>query len=206
MKKKTKNSCWKRIERILDEQRMTTNAFAKHIGLLRGENLYQIKRGNNRISIDVARRIHTHSPQYAVSWLLTGEEDCTPVAHTETVQLTWLPYYESVTEDSSVRLPIPTFLSKGARMILRCEDDPGQRCGFMPRPVLLLRRIEPSEVNENCSFYIMTDTIRGVFTVQANVGTGSLRLESIWDTYTAEVRTSAIRGVWLVCNIMADMG
>lgn len=206
MKKKTMNVYWERIERILNEQKMSANRFAKHIGLLHGENLYQIKRGNNRISIDVARRIHTHFSQYAVSWLLAGEEDNMPVAQTEIVQFRWLPYYESVMEDSSVRLPIPTFLSNGARMILRCEDDPEQRCGFMPRPVLLLRRIEPSEMDETSSFYIMTDTIRGVFTVRTNAGTGSLRLESIWDTYTAEVRTSAIRGVWLVCNIMADMG
>ena len=31
---------------------MTANAFARHLGLPRGENLYQIKRGNNGIVYD----------------------------------------------------------------------------------------------------------------------------------------------------------
>lgn len=204
MRMKQKNTCWKRIERILAEQKMSTNALAKQIGLLHGENLYQIKRGNNRISIDVARRIHTHFPQYAVSWLLTGEEECVPSVHTETVQFAWLPYYESITENSSMHLSIPTFLSRGARMILRCGDL--ERCpGFMPRPVLLLRRVELSETSENNSYYILTDKLHGVFTVRSNDEAGAVRLESIWDTYTAEVPANDICGVWLVCNIFADM-
>lgn len=70
------NVYWERIERILAEQGMSINGFAKYIGLPRGENLYQIKRGNNRISLGVARRIHAHFPQYAISWLLTGERGC----------------------------------------------------------------------------------------------------------------------------------
>lgn len=208
MRMKQKNTCWKRIERILAEQKMSANALAKHIGLLHGENLYQIKRGNNRISIDVAERIHAHFPQYAMAWLLTGEEESMPPVHTETVQFAWLPYYESITGNSSMHLSIPTFLSRGARMILRCGDL--ERCpGFMPRPVLLLRRIEPNDTNdtnENDAYYVLTDKFQGVFTVRANAGTASLRLESVWDTYTAEVHANDIRGLWLVCNIIADMG
>ena len=128
------NVYWERIERILAEQGMSINGFAKYIGLPRGENLYQIKRGNNRISLGVARRIHAHFPQYAISWLLTGEEGSMPALRVETVHLTWLPYYESIEDTSSTLLPIPTFLSKGAQMILRCKDDREQRMGFMPRP------------------------------------------------------------------------
>ena len=198
------NSCWERIERILDEQKMSANKFAKHIGLLRGENLYQIKRGNNRISIDVARRIHALYPQYTVAWLLTGEEESISAGHMEILRLVWLPYYESVMEDSLGRLPIPMFLSKGARMVLRCGDL--ERCpGFMPRPMLLLRRVELSETDENNVYYILTDKLQGVFTVRSNDEAGSLRLESIWDSYTAEVPANEICGVWLVCNIFADM-
>ena len=66
---------WARIEAVIRFARMTTNAFAKHIGLPRGENLYQIKRGNNGISFDVADRICHHYPMISKLWILTGEGD-----------------------------------------------------------------------------------------------------------------------------------
>ena len=52
---------------------MTANAFARHIRLPRGENLYQIKKGNNGISLDVATRICQHYPKIDKLWLLTGD-------------------------------------------------------------------------------------------------------------------------------------
>ena len=64
---------WDRLEKIITRSGMTTNAFARHIGLPRGENLYQIKRGNNGISQDVARRICDKFPNVNKLWLLTGE-------------------------------------------------------------------------------------------------------------------------------------
>lgn len=64
---------WARIEAVINMAQMTTNAFARHIGLPRGENLYQIKRGNNGISFDVADRICRRFPMISKLWLLTGE-------------------------------------------------------------------------------------------------------------------------------------
>ena len=52
-----KQNNWQRIEAVIKWANMSTNYFARHIGLARGENLYQIKRGNNGISLDVADRI-----------------------------------------------------------------------------------------------------------------------------------------------------
>ncbi len=40
-----------------------------------GENLRQIRRGNNGISRDLALRIHEHPPQYGIGRILTGEND-----------------------------------------------------------------------------------------------------------------------------------
>lgn len=68
-----KKGCWKRIEAVIKMAGMTTNGFALHIGLCRGENLYQIKRGNNGVSFDVADRIATKFPQVSKLWLMTGE-------------------------------------------------------------------------------------------------------------------------------------
>jgi hypothetical protein len=68
-----KQNNWQRIEAVINWANMSTNYFARHIGLARGENLYQIKRGNNGISLDVAERIVAHFPQVDKLWLLTGE-------------------------------------------------------------------------------------------------------------------------------------
>ena len=68
-----KQNNWQRIEAVIKWANMSTNYFARYIGLARGENLYQIKRGNNGISLDVADRIVSKFPQVDKLWLLTGE-------------------------------------------------------------------------------------------------------------------------------------
>lgn len=72
---------WKRIEQIIRESELSVNAFAHRIGLPRGENLYQIRRGNNGISRDLALRIHACFPQYGIGWILTGVKDTSPVLY-----------------------------------------------------------------------------------------------------------------------------
>jgi len=68
-----KQNNWQRIEAVIKWANMSTNYFARYIGLARGENLYQIKRGNNGISRDVAERIVAKFPQIDKLWLLTGD-------------------------------------------------------------------------------------------------------------------------------------
>ena len=63
---------WERLESVIRWANMTTNYFAIHIGLSRGENLYHIKRGNYGISFDLADRIVRHFPEIDRAWLLTG--------------------------------------------------------------------------------------------------------------------------------------
>lgn len=66
---------WQRLEAVILWSGLSTNSFAIHIGLARGENLYQIKRGNNGISLALADRIVHHFPEIDKLWLLTGEGD-----------------------------------------------------------------------------------------------------------------------------------
>ena len=70
---RSKRACWNRIEAVINMAQMTTNAFARHIGLPRGENLYQIKRGNNGVSLDLANRIVAKFSEVSKLWLLTGD-------------------------------------------------------------------------------------------------------------------------------------
>lgn len=68
-----KQNNWQRLEAVISWANMSINYFARHIGLPRGENLYQIRRGNNGISKDVAHRVVTRFPEISESWLLTGD-------------------------------------------------------------------------------------------------------------------------------------
>lgn len=64
---------WQRLEQVIKWTGLSTNAFAAGIGLKRSENLYQIKRGNNRISKNLAELITHKYPSVNRAWLLTGE-------------------------------------------------------------------------------------------------------------------------------------
>ncbi|MCC8035592.1 MAG: hypothetical protein LIO77_06650 [Rikenellaceae bacterium] len=56
----------------------SVSAFAREIGLNRGENLYQIKRGNNGISRELTETITAKYPAVSKAWLLTGEGEMLP--------------------------------------------------------------------------------------------------------------------------------
>ena len=73
MDKTNLNANWQRILSVIKWSNMTINHFAKHIGLSRAENLYQIKNGNNGISQKLARRIVEFFPEISIGWLLSGE-------------------------------------------------------------------------------------------------------------------------------------
>lgn len=75
MNKTNNSSHWERLDSVIRWANMTTNFFARHIGLSRSENLYQIKAGKNGISHSLARRIVEHFPEISIGWLLTGEGD-----------------------------------------------------------------------------------------------------------------------------------
>ncbi len=105
---------WERIDAVIKFAGMTTNGFAKHIGLPRGENLYQIKRGNNGVSLDVAARICQHFPSIDKLWLLTGEGQMIrndapagPWSNTGT------PNSEAFRAWAAVQL-LPVFIEKGS--------------------------------------------------------------------------------------------
>jgi len=66
---------WDRLKEVIDWSGLSINAFAKHIGLKRAENLYQIKKGNNSISKDLSEMIAIKYCNISKSWLLTGEGD-----------------------------------------------------------------------------------------------------------------------------------
>lgn len=92
------NSAWERINQIIRHYSFpSVSAFARHIGLKRGENLYQIKRGKNGISRELAQRI-THSfPNISQAWILTGEGAMLPETDKNFIlnEIFRLPFYQN---------------------------------------------------------------------------------------------------------------
>lgn len=94
MNKKLNN--WERLEAVIRWADMSTNYFARYIGLPRGENLYQIKRGRNGISLDVAEHVVAKFPEIDKLWLLTGEGQMFNESHRQQP----VPYYWADVEQS----------------------------------------------------------------------------------------------------------
>lgn len=96
-----KQNNWERVESVIKWANMSTNYFARYIGLPRGENMYQIKRGNNGISLDVAEKIVAKFPEVNKLWLLTGEGE---MYVEDMYNSTQIPLYDADVEVDIVRL------------------------------------------------------------------------------------------------------
>ncbi len=68
------NASWQRLQAVIEHSRIqSVSAFTRHIGINKPENLYQIRRGNNGISKELAKTICGCFPEISMGWLLTGE-------------------------------------------------------------------------------------------------------------------------------------
>lgn len=65
----------KRLKAVIDSYKLSVNAFAKEIGLERAEKLYQVLRGRNGISKELAKIITTKYNDVNYSWLISGIGD-----------------------------------------------------------------------------------------------------------------------------------
>ena len=101
---------WHRLERVIKWTGLSVNSFALNLGLKRSENLYQIKKGNNGISRDLADMITAKYPTISKGWLLTGEGDMFIEPKTATVD-SGIPYYgmDAVVAVQEQELPEPRF-------------------------------------------------------------------------------------------------
>ncbi|MFI3267656.1 MAG: hypothetical protein R3Y51_02955 [Rikenellaceae bacterium] len=88
---------WQRLEQVIKWAGKNTNSFAKELGLNRTENLYQIKKGNNRISKSLASKIVSIFPSINKTWLIFGEGNMlitdSDILASNT-KLFGVPYYE----------------------------------------------------------------------------------------------------------------
>lgn len=157
--KKTDYSSWRRLERVIESSGLTINSFARYVGLPRGENLYQIKRGNYGVSLGVAKKIHAKFPQYPISWLMHGEAEsaATPEGDAFVVRI---PVYRdsSVAEFPPKEVPERYLLlsaeeARGAQIAL-CTDD---QFGTVLQHWLVLLREPDGEVINGRVYFVMTE-------------------------------------------------
>ncbi len=126
---------------------MSVNYFARHIGLARGENIYQIKRGNNGISLKLADCIVRAFPEINKLWLLTGEGE---MYLTKEEQAKPIPFYEMDVRiglahidhlEPTCMLTIPMFHCDLAMLDeVQLDDSPR-----LDRVVLLMKQVDPKE-------------------------------------------------------------
>ena len=141
---------------------MTTNYFARYIGLPRGENLYQIKRGNNGISRDVADKIVSKFPQIDKLWVLTGEGQmfAAPELRGATI-----PYYNADVEQAVLlrdRLAADTGFV--LPQVVECDFAMrynGRAMGdVIPAgTIVLLRNVEPDAIIPGGEYVIVSEKI-----------------------------------------------
>lgn len=140
---------------------MSTNYFARYIGLARGENLYQIKRGNNGISLDVADHVVAKFPQIDKLWLLTGEGHMFAALDKHVP----IPYYKAdpekdITRIAELRPDDYLFLPMiGACDFAMCYG--GRAMGEVTPAgtIVLLRSVEPDAIIPGGEYVIVSEKI-----------------------------------------------
>ena len=165
---------WNRIEQIISWTGMSINSFGREIGLARSENLYQIRRGNNGISRDLAEMICKRYPQISKAWVLAGEGDM----FLDPLEITALrlPFYDMDVEKYAQsperhtragELKLPMFagcdfaavyygramgseVPAGSIVVMRKVDDwqtlvPGSDCIVVCDKMVLFRRLRRSD-------------------------------------------------------------
>ena len=176
MDEKQPSAPWIRLERVIRWANKTPNAFARHIGLARGENLYQIKRGNNGISLKLAERIVQCFPEIDRLWLLTGEGEMLREAEQRVVAI---PFYEV---DLAEGLPRLSELTPACSLFVPpvgecdlaiCYRGEEMAPSIPAGTILLLKKIDKEALIEGATYAIVTKN----FVTLRNVHAGACRAE-----------------------------
>jgi len=208
---------WERLEQIIKWSGLTINAFALAIGLKRAENLYQIKKGRNSISRDLAELISKKYSTVSKSWLLTGEGEMFTDGNKEedTSFLTpkEIPFYGSVFAGANgigpVKLQKPLY-----NMVIPALSDCDFALSWMgdsmvpdipSGSIVVVREMDPEAFFPGEMYLIFTDrytTIRRIRTMEQD---DLLRLVPVnINAYDeALVKKSDIRHLYLVKGVIS---
>lgn len=177
-------SPWKRLDHLILTVGLTTNAFAQIIGLKRGEDLYQIKRGNHGISLDLVLKITSSYPNIYKSWLMFGEGSMLKFG--EIPLYNGVPFYDDG-EDLFELLSTPFNKLKAPTFIMSVPY--GDKCDVVVRmldasleldvhvgSILSLRRVRFRCIVSGEKYVIVTDTGCSIRVIDIDI-------DSIWSEF-----------------------
>lgn len=201
---KQNNACWQRIEKVLKHADMSANYFAKYIGLARGENLYQIKRGRNRISLDVAQKIHRKFPRFSISWLMCGEPEL--IDNGDTIEILPL-YYDMWTirflEDAAEeQFIISSAAANGAKFAASYTGNTMETPFYLRDTILLFRKQSIETIPTGSGLYLIDyKGERLLRFLDRNAYTDSILIVGLVPEYQAPevVDCAAVESLWKVC-------
>lgn len=204
---KQNNEYWERIEKVLKYAEMSTNYFAKHIGLARGENLYQIKRGKNRISLDVAQKIHEKFPKFSIPWLMFGDLGIVDIGDVEVARI--LPLHRDMwnmplppEKSSAEQFIISTAAANGAEFAVQLKSDPMTTPFYLRDAILLFRQKKLDEVATGSGLYLIEQEEKRLFKfLERKAYMDSILMVDIVPDYQAPevVDSREIKSLWQVC-------
>lgn len=198
--------CWKRLETVLARADMTINYFAKYIGLMRGENLYQIKRGRNRISFDVAQKIHCKFPEFSVPWLMFGLDGYSLVG-CEQIPIHQVPLFRNLW-----RMPLPPgrkgnelfaispAAANGAVFAAPYNGNPMLTPLYLRDTILLFREQQPAQISSPALCLIEYRKKRFLNYLERDAAGCLQMVSAVTDFQPPEVIDSEhIGSLWQVC-------
>lgn len=203
---KQNNEYWERIEKVLKHAAMSTNYFAKYIGLARGENLYQIKRGKNRISLDVAQKIHEKFPKFSIPWLMFGDLGIVDIGDVEVARI--LSLHRDMwnmplpPKKSAEQFIISAAAANGAEFAVQLNGDPMTTPFYLRDAILLFRQKRLDEVATGSGLYLIEQEEKRLFKfLERKAYMDSILMVDIVPDYQAPevVDIRKIKSLWQVC-------
>ncbi|MDO5497101.1 MAG: LexA family transcriptional regulator [Alistipes sp.] len=195
------NSNWNRLESVIRWANMSTNYFARHIGLSRAENLYQIKSGNNGISYNLAQRIVECFPEISIGWLLTGEGDM--FGRRDNSRM--IPFYESIEEMCS-REAAPAMMLNFP-LFTRCDyayrsNDVSMSGEITSGAVVFVEQIDAESLISGALYVVESPTFVLLRRVRL-CESGELRLETTDTNYDPiNISTASVKSLYRVVGAM----
>lgn len=202
---------WQRIEQVIKWSGIASvSAFAREIGLNRGENLYQIKRGNNGISRDLAESIAAKYPQISKAWLLTGEGEMLPG---KTARERYdIPFYKtdvtsisdlSEHDDPAYFISFPMF--RGADLATFSFAD-AMEPEIPKGAIVFLQEADPEKLTPGGIYYVRSATFNGIRYVRNGETRKKLRLvpKNRADYDEIVIETADVEAIYRVRGMVID--
>lgn len=196
-----KNNTWERLRFVIEQTGHNVNSFAQAVGLPRSENLYQIKKGNNGISLKLATLIHERFPAYSLAWLMCGDN---PEGGAARIPVYKDPYHPLFEGEPGEYLGLTASAANGAAFAVSFPVDLPNLC-LMNALVLFRKSCE--QILYGNFYLIVTPDVRLLGTMRYEPDPAKLRLITLWPKVLGEVviERKDVVSFWQVCGAVCRM-